>query len=116
MKIRDKDGNEIGEKEKQARRVSWEAEKTQGQKITLAIAAGWLKESGINPESPKAKEFLQKVGVEAKQKEAEGKLPKAAVLDSKAQVQKREGEKSIPRPRRGAAKAKEKEHMQEQAR
>jgi hypothetical protein len=113
--IRDKNGKVTGHQEKDARRAAWNVEKTQGQNITAALARAVVMKAGIDPESPKGKQFLQAVDNEAVKREAAGKLPKVPVRDAKAEVRKREADKTKPRPHRGAVR-KEKDIHQEQAR
>jgi hypothetical protein len=68
------------------------------------LALSVVKKNGIDPESPRGKQFLEAVGVEAARREAAGKLPKIPVKDVKAPVKKREADISKPRPHRSSVK------------
>jgi putative DNA primase/helicase len=109
--IRNQDGKITGYREKDVRRTLWNVEKTPGQNLTLAMALAVVKKNGIDPESPRGKQFLQAIGAEAAKREEKGKLPKIPIRDIKAPIKMREADKTKPRPRRGTVK-KEKEVQQ----
>jgi hypothetical protein len=111
--IRDKDGKITGHKEKEVKRNAWSAEKTQGQKITEALAKSVILKNGLVLESPAAKQFLEAVSKEAAKREADGKLPKIPIRDVKAVPKKREADMTQTRSRRGVAR-KEKDICKEQ--
>jgi hypothetical protein len=112
--IMGKDGKVTGHEEKEVKRNSWNVEKTQGQEVTEALAKSLLLKNGLNPESPAARQFLEAVSAETTKREAAGKLPKVPIRDAKADVKKREADKTKLRPRRRIKQ--EKEISQEQTR
>jgi hypothetical protein len=109
--IRNQDGKITGYREKDVRRTQWNVEKTPGQNLTHAMALAVVKKNGIDPESPRGKQFLQAIDVEAAKRAEKGKLPKIPIRDIKAPTRMREADKTKPRPRRGTVK-KEKEVQQ----
>ena len=81
--------------------MSKNVEKTEGRNVTAALALAVVKKNGIDPESPRGKQFLEAINKETVKREAAGNLPKIPVRDVAAPVRKREADKTKPRPHRG---------------